>query len=125
MDMDLNLLAQNGIVTGADFDPALLAALSGKAAPAPWEAPVPAASRAEEATVDGLDPQLAAYWMWNYGATAPAIAAAAVVTEYVATVSGRCGRDFIDGTDYLTEIQLRDYLTRDVANENWLLRRVK
>ena len=45
--------------------------------------------------------------------------------EYVATVLGRCGRDFIEGTEYLTEVQLRDYLCGDVANENWLMRRVK
>jgi len=122
--MDLDLLARNGIVTGAAFDPGLLAALDAEIDPAAGDRTAAVAPRPQDTPADAVDPQLAAYWMWTYGAPAPA-GAAVMPAEYVATVSGRCGRDFIEGTEYLTEFQLRDYLNGEVANENWLMRRVK
>lgn len=121
MHIDLDLLALNGIVAAPAFDPGLISLV--EAAPVPSHRP-PAAGLPEPA-LDRADPHLAAYWMWTHGAAAPDMARDEMPNEYVAAVAARCGRDFVEGTDYLTEVQLREHLRAGGANDNWLMRRVK
>jgi hypothetical protein len=119
MALDLDLLAQNGIVTATAFDPELAQVV----AMAPADHRQPPAAGLSEPFFDACDPQLAAYWMWTFGT--PAAVRAAGPGEYVAPVSARNGADFVEGTDYLTQVQLGDYLAVGGANDNWLMRRVK
>ncbi len=121
MHLDLDdFLAQTGIVASPSFDHDLMQVLE----TAPDDRGMAPAAGLPELVEDGQDPQLVAYWMWVYG-TPPDMTRADVPGEYVAPAAARCGSDFVEGTEYLTQVQVREYLESGCANDNWLMRRVK